>query len=98
MHTLPGVSSWEPAGRERPLGSGQVPRWARVRTLSGGRRLVSSPDSESGTPPAEEAQVDHRAESTFGRRTRHGAPVEGSNPHPSPRGAGSGAEDSHAPR
>ena len=98
MHTLPGVSSWEPADRERPLGPGQVPRWAGVRALSGARRLVSSPDSESGTPPAEEAHVNHRAESTFGRRNRNDAVVEGSNAHPSPRGAVSGAEDSHAPR
>ena len=92
MHALPGGWSWEFAARERPLGRGQVPRWARVRALSGDRWVVSSPESESGTPPAEEAPVDHPAESTFGRRTWLDAATYASTPHPSLVGADSGME------
>ena len=98
MRALTGGCSWEFAARERLLGRGQVPRCARVRALSGDRWVVSSSEIESGTPPAEEAPVDHRAESTFGRRTRLDAAIYASNSTPVSGGADSGMEHCHDPR
>ena len=92
MRALTGGCSSEVAARERLLGRGRVPRCARVRALSGDHWVVSSLESESGTPPAEEAPVDHRAESTFGRRTWLDAATYASTPHPSLVGANSGME------